>query len=93
MKSKPVLLSCDTCGRQVYSNAKEASLWLVGRLSSRREHPIVRCPVHIGEWALRQAGFRRTMKTYQWAREQRRLYDQMIIDGTAKESSDPWKGF
>ena len=40
--------------------------WLEG--ISPQWYSVVRCPRHITDWAMRQAGYRRTKKSYQWRR-------------------------
>ena len=60
-------LVCGKCGRHVVSTEANAYWWLQGITSSG--YQVVRCPKHITDWAMRQAGKPRTMETYRWRRK------------------------
>jgi hypothetical protein len=61
------IFTCDICKRLVRPHDDEFWLWLVSwpPLASKL---IVRCPQHISEWSLRQAGYPRTVKVRAWAK-------------------------
>lgn len=61
------IYTCDVCKRTVLaSNGAEFWLWLAS-WPPLAKTLIVRCPQHITEWSLRQAGYPRTKKIRLWA--------------------------
>jgi N-glycosylase/DNA lyase len=54
---------CTKCGRVVLSIDKRIDNWLVSENGQ-----VVRCPQHITDWSMRQAGKKRTKDSYRWRR-------------------------
>jgi hypothetical protein len=59
-------LVCGKCGRAVAPTSSYVKWWLEG--SSPSGYPVVRCPPHISDWALRQT-IGRTKAAYKWRKE------------------------
>ena len=86
LKSTPMkawALVCGKCGRFLLSTGDHVQWWLEG--TSPSGYPVVRCPQHITDWSMRQAGRRRTMATYRWRRlakehDQRVLLQQSLYE-------------
>lgn len=56
----PEHLVCQFCGLSTSANSDDAKNWLVSQSCHYENIWIVRCPLHISEWALRQSRAGRT---------------------------------
>ena len=61
---------CDKCGRQIRPDDPDLWWWLVSDkpLATRF---MVRCPRHVTEWSMRQAGIPRTNSALLWLKRAR----------------------
>ena len=75
---------CGKCGRHTVPTDEQSQWWLEG--TSPSGYPVVRCPQHITDWAMRQVGKSRTMASYRWRREgkehdaRQQLQDSFVYD-------------
>jgi hypothetical protein len=63
MTERPSQHFCTKCGRVVLSIDKRIENWLVSE-----DGLVVRCPQHITDWQMRNAGRKRTKDSYRWRR-------------------------
>jgi hypothetical protein len=63
---EPLVCGKSGCGKSIMESNAHAQWWLAEVNSTG--YPIVRCPTHISEWALRQT-IGRTKKIYRWRKE------------------------
>ena len=61
--SRIEFIVCQKCGVAILSNNQSKKYWLVKQNSI---YNVVRCPKHITEWSLRQAGLARSNNNIDW---------------------------
>jgi len=66
--TKRSIYLCDNCGRQVRPTDEEIEWWLISA-PPLAVKMVVRCPQHITDWSMRQAGIPRTRRNNKCARE------------------------
>lgn len=74
------IYTCDKCGRTIVpeGNEEEWRYWLYSDVPLGKRL-VVRCPRHITEWTLRQAGWPRTTAIRRWAQQASDYGDTMPV--------------
>ena len=80
---------CQKCGRFCIKGSNEAPEWLVHPHHADADLLVIRCPQHITEWSLRQAGIPRTTKVRRW-RALTRAKDAALRDTTPQPTWHPF---